>query len=303
MHVAIVDEELPYPLNSGKRIRTFQLVSRLARRHRITYIFHRNADRQEAKTGRENLSRPRDRDDRRGACDTPKIRPCFLRATWGKSALSSALLSHISYQQAASTRDPRSGCKPGGGPLAGGMDPLHGVLAGCKRCPTADHGPQRRVANLAALLRERGRSCPTLVHRPPMAEVRAVRAACLSASRPHRLGQLRGCGADPRPVRGSTCGDRGERGRYEILPTRFFGANPRPDPLPGKPRLAAEPGCGQLLLSAIFPSVVAQDPSARLCLVGRSPPEALRRRVASTPGVELHADVPDVRPFLARKPR
>src|SRR6516165_6913289 len=48
MHVAIVDEELPYPLNSGKRIRTFQLVSRLARRHRITYICHRNADAREA---------------------------------------------------------------------------------------------------------------------------------------------------------------------------------------------------------------------------------------------------------------
>jgi glycosyltransferase involved in cell wall biosynthesis len=34
-------------------------------------------------------------------------------------------------------------------------------------------------------------------------------------------------------------------------------------------------------------------------LVGRHPPEALRRRVASSPGVELHADVPDVRPYLA----
>src|SRR5262249_58265249 len=47
MHVAIVDEELPYPLNSGKRIRTFQLVSRLARRHRITYLCHRNTDPEE----------------------------------------------------------------------------------------------------------------------------------------------------------------------------------------------------------------------------------------------------------------
>jgi glycosyltransferase involved in cell wall biosynthesis len=48
MRVAIIDEELPYPLNSGKRIRTFQLVSRLARRHQITYICHQNADQQEA---------------------------------------------------------------------------------------------------------------------------------------------------------------------------------------------------------------------------------------------------------------
>jgi hypothetical protein len=38
MRVAIIDEELPYPLNSGKRIRTFQLISRLAERHQITYV-------------------------------------------------------------------------------------------------------------------------------------------------------------------------------------------------------------------------------------------------------------------------
>src|SRR5262245_25963849 len=44
IRVAIVDEELPYPLNSGKRIRTLNLLKRLATRHRITYICHRNAD-------------------------------------------------------------------------------------------------------------------------------------------------------------------------------------------------------------------------------------------------------------------
>ena len=43
MHIAILDEELPYPLNSGKRIRTFNLLRRLARRHRLTYICHRNS--------------------------------------------------------------------------------------------------------------------------------------------------------------------------------------------------------------------------------------------------------------------
>ena len=48
MRIAIVDEELPYPPNSGKRSRTFQLASRLAHRHRITYLCHRNADPAEA---------------------------------------------------------------------------------------------------------------------------------------------------------------------------------------------------------------------------------------------------------------
>ena len=41
-------------------------------------------------------------------------------------------------------------------------------------------------------------------------------------------------------------------------------------------------------------------PSARLDLVGRNPPESLARRARDMPGVTLHPDVPDVRPFLAR---
>ena len=54
------------------------------------------------------------------------------------------------------------------------------------------------------------------------------------------------------------------------------------------------------LLSRIFPAVRAHEPAARLCLVGRNPPDSLQQRVATTPGLELHADVPDVRPFLAQ---
>src|SRR3954463_11689483 len=49
LHVAMVDEELPYPPVSGKRIRTLNLTLRLARRHRLTYLCHRNADPDEAR--------------------------------------------------------------------------------------------------------------------------------------------------------------------------------------------------------------------------------------------------------------
>src|SRR5947209_4053518 len=48
LHVVLVDEELPYPPLSGKRIRTLNLVKRLASRHRLTYVAHRNADAEEA---------------------------------------------------------------------------------------------------------------------------------------------------------------------------------------------------------------------------------------------------------------
>src|SRR5438093_5207809 len=55
LHVAVLDEELPYPLNSGKRIRTLNLLKRLATRHRITYICHRNADPEEARRAETHL--------------------------------------------------------------------------------------------------------------------------------------------------------------------------------------------------------------------------------------------------------
>src|SRR5207244_1398471 len=54
-----------------------------------------------------------------------------------------------------------------------------------------------------------------------------------------------------------------------------------------------------VLLDKIFPQVLAPEPEARLVLVGRNPPAELARRVADMRHVELHADVPDVRPFLA----
>src|SRR4051812_38930684 len=48
LHVAVLDEELPFPLTSGKRIRTYNLLARLAGRHRVTVLCHKNPDRDEA---------------------------------------------------------------------------------------------------------------------------------------------------------------------------------------------------------------------------------------------------------------
>src|SRR5947209_19615948 len=49
LNVVIVDEELPYPPTSGKRLRSLNLTMRLAARHRITYLCHRNSDADEAR--------------------------------------------------------------------------------------------------------------------------------------------------------------------------------------------------------------------------------------------------------------
>jgi glycosyltransferase involved in cell wall biosynthesis len=54
------------------------------------------------------------------------------------------------------------------------------------------------------------------------------------------------------------------------------------------------------LLTSILPAVIAAEPGARLCVVGRNPPANLVRRLRDHPHAELHANVPDVRPYLAR---
>src|SRR5207248_7650671 len=56
----------------------------------------------------------------------------------------------------------------------------------------------------------------------------------------------------------------------------------------------------RLLLDRTLPAVRAAEPDVRLSIVGRRPPAWLVQRARTEPGVELHADVPDVRPHLAR---
>lgn len=56
----------------------------------------------------------------------------------------------------------------------------------------------------------------------------------------------------------------------------------------------------ELLLDVVIPQVLAAEPEARLRIVGRNPSAALVKRAHGLRHVELHANVPDVRPFLAK---
>ncbi len=55
----------------------------------------------------------------------------------------------------------------------------------------------------------------------------------------------------------------------------------------------------QLLLNEVFPGILRHEPRARLLIVGRNPPAHLEHRLRRTKGVEHHANVRDVRPYLA----
>jgi glycosyltransferase involved in cell wall biosynthesis len=85
--------------------------------------------------------------------------------------------------------------------------------------------------------------------------------------------------------RGFFEGVTGARKPYSVL---FLGS------LDWRPNLDAV----RQLLEVIFPALLAREPSARLTIVGRTPPDWLIQRVRGLAFAELHADVADVRPFL-----
>jgi len=46
--------------------------------------------------------------------------------------------------------------------------------------------------------------------------------------------------------------------------------------------------------------VIAQEPAARLAIVGRNPPAKLKERALAMPASSCTPTLPDVRPFLGR---
>jgi polysaccharide biosynthesis protein PslH len=100
-------------------------------------------------------------------------------------------------------------------------------------------------------------------------------------------------------VSGAAVVDNGVDVKY-FAPTA---AARRPDPkqilflgsLDWRPNLDAI----DVLLTQVMPQVLAAEPNAHLSIVGRNPPATLVRRLRREPNVDLHADVADVRPYLA----
>src|SRR6266404_5823711 len=55
MKVAIIDGDVSFPTTSGKRLRTFHLMVRVARRHQVTYVGRCAADSEEARSAPDAL--------------------------------------------------------------------------------------------------------------------------------------------------------------------------------------------------------------------------------------------------------
>jgi glycosyltransferase involved in cell wall biosynthesis len=300
LHVAVVDEELPYPPVTGKRLRTFKLLVRLAGRHRITYLAHRNADPAEASEAARVLAGYGIEPVVVGRAVPAKSGPGFY------ARLAANLLSPLPYS-VASHRSRALQRAIAACAASGTVDLWH-----CEWTPYAANlggltGARRLVMahNVESLIWQRYHETEPnplkrwyigeqwrkfeRFERRAFAEADTVvavspeDAALITRRFGARHVDVVDNGVDtdyfqPRP---------GERDPMQIL---FLGS------LEWRPNLDAV----DQLLEHVFPAVRAAEPGARLCLVGRNPPPTVHLRAAEQANVELHANVPDVRPFLAR---
>ena len=300
LRVVLVDEELPFPPTSGKRIRTLNLTLRLAQRHRLTYVCHRNADAAEA---REAASFFAAHDIATVVVDRvvpPKSGPGFYLR------LAANLLSPLPYSVAAhtsralrqalrdhATRHPVDvwHCEwtPYAETLRGVADGRRVVIAHnvesviWQRYYETESNPLRRW-----YIGQQWRKFQHYERRVLREVERTVAVSQVDARRfQDDLGIER---VDVVENGVDTAYFRPQAAKRELNRLLFLGS------LDWRPNIDGV----QLLLQRVFPKVRAAEPSARLCLVGRNPPESLRRHVAGLEGVELHASVPDVRPYLAR---
>ena len=198
LRVVMVDEELPYPPTSGKRIRTLNLTLRLARRHRLTYVCHRNADEEEARKAAEFF--------RKHGIETLVVE----RTVPTKSGLgfylrlAANLLSPLPYSVA--THKAGHCAMPWSSLPATAVDVWHcewtpyaETLRGIASGTPGRHRTQRRVDHLAALLRDGDQSAASLVHRPAVAQVpAALSSEFLAKSSAHRRRQRHRCSAAAR---------------------------------------------------------------------------------------------------------
>lgn len=297
LHVAVVDEELPYPPTSGKRIRTLNLTLRLARRHHITYLCHRNTDPDEARRAAAFFAE-------HGIATVVIERAVPRKSGPGFYArLAANLLSPLPYSVATHTsRALRRALR-----AHAARHPVD--LWHCEWTPYAqalrDVSGRRLVMahNVESLIWQRyGETEANPLkrwyvrrqwHKYERFERRAFAGSTVTvavsaedaALMRTRFGAARVDVVDNGVDTGYFHPAGTPRDFRRIL---YLGS------LDWRPNLDAV----HLLLDDLFPAVRTSEPDARLVIVGRNPPDWLRRQAARTPHAELHADVADVRPFL-----
>lgn len=306
LRVAVLDEELPYPLTSGKRIRTFNLLARLAERHRITLLCHRNADPAEVpvaeaafrKLGIDTVVVPRAIPSKSG--------PAFYARLAGNllSPLPYSVETHTSPELIAAV-ERHAGAHP--------VDLWH-----CEWTPYAQvlrravRGRLRRTPwvvmahNVESLIWKRYTEAEDhrvrrwYVRRQWQKFERFERWAFAHANWTVAVSE-----PDADLIRTQMNGteqtevvDNGVDTAY-FRPHRDVDRDPYRVVFVGSLDWRPNQDAVHLLLDQIFPQVKAAEPRASLAIVGRNPPDWMTEAAKRTPGVTVFGSVPDVRPHLA----
>ncbi len=306
LRIAVLDEELPYTLTSGKRIRTFNLLARLAERHRITILCHRNAEPGEAEKARKVLQDlgidtvmvPRAVPKKEGAGFYARLAGNLL------SPLPFSVTTHTSPELVTAVAD-FAAQNP--------VDVWH-----CEWTPYAQV--------LRRALGKRLRRVPWVVmahnvesliwKRYAETEENSVKRWYVRRqwrkfekferwAFAHAPWTVAVSEDDAELIRATLDGTEQTEVVDNGVDTEFF--RPQRDVERDPHRIAFigsldwrpnQDGV-KLLLDSIFPRVKAAEPRATLAIVGRNPPDWIRERAAEIPGAQVFGNVPDVRPFLA----
>jgi glycosyltransferase involved in cell wall biosynthesis len=299
MNIVLVSEGSCYPPNSGSRLRIYHLMTRLARRHRITYLCRASGGPDEAWQARQHFA---GLGIETVVVEDPVARqsgPLFyarLAANWfsplpfsvtlhNSPGVHEAIRAHAANHRVDLWQiewHPYLDAVPPGNGVR--LLSTHDVvsLIWQRHYETAGNPLKRWV------LKRQWRKFERFERRVYHA---ADRVLAVSEQDARTLRERFGVehadvvdnGVDNAYYAGLTRPEHSE----EIL---YLGAL---DSHPNRDALA-------LLLDEVFPAVLRRRPSARLLLVGRNPPDWVRTKAQALPNTEVHANVADVRPYLAR---
>lgn len=297
-HIAVLDEEIPFPLTSGKRLRTFHLLSRLSQEFRITFVTHRQVEPSEQRIAEEAM---------RDAGIAVRVVDWAIPAKSGLkfygrllanqfSSLPYSVATHASSAMAREIQKLVREDRP---------DLWHAEWTPYARLLAVVKEPWVVMAhNVESLIWQRSAEVETQPFKKWVLSEqwrkfeRFETWACRSASKTitvsnedaklmaERFGvgntEVVDNGVDTKHIRPAEARDRDP---FKVL---FLGS------LDWRPNLDGV----RWMLEKIWPEVRRQESRAMFQVVGRKPPRDLQAVIEKTPGVELHADVPDVRPFL-----
>ncbi len=300
LKVLVIDEELPFPTNSGKRVRSFNLLRRLAKQHSITYLAHRNSDPEEAQAAAAELERC--------GITTHTVDWCVPRKSGlgFYARLACSLCSPLPY----SVWSHRSRALQSH--LCQLLSTRHFDLVHCEWTPYLEslrHHAELPVVvsahNIESQIWQRyhetegpgltrwfiGRQWKRFQHFERWAFSRADQVIFVSEGDADLARQsfhaqratVVANGVDTDAFQPTYS----NRDANELLIMGSLDWRPNIDGI-------------EQFLKLVFPRLRREHPELRLAIIGRSPNTGWAAWVSSIPGVRLHANIPDVRPYLEK---